>query len=165
VIEVNTRQQTVLIDKAREVLGSLKGKRCAVWGLAFKPDTDDIREAPALHLIHALLAEGASIVAHDPVVQWLPMYSSLSPDLFHIVADPYAAIADVDVLFLVTEWSEYRTIDIERMTDLVGNGVIVDGRNIWAKIDFTGTDVAYLGVGRQSNVKNVREAYAVELAG
>ena len=165
VIEVNTRQQTVLIDKAREVLGSLKGKRCAVWGLAFKPDTDDIREAPALHLIHALLAEGASIVAHDPVVQWLPMYSSLSPDLFHIVADPYAAIADVDVLFLVTEWSEYRTIDVERMTDLVGNGVIVDGRNIWAKIDFTGTDVAYLGVGRQSNVKNVREAYAVELAG
>jgi len=165
VIEVNTRQQTVLIDKAREVLGSLKGKRCAVWGLAFKPDTDDIREAPALHLIHALLAEGASIVAHDPVVQWLPMYSSLSPDLFHIVDDPYAAIADVDVLFLVTEWSEYRTIDVERVTDLVGNGVIVDGRNIWAKIDFTGTDVAYLGVGRQSNVKNVREAYAVELAG
>ncbi len=165
VIEVNTRQQTVLIDKAREVLGSLKGKRCAVWGLAFKPDTDDIREAPALHLIHALLAEGATIVAHDPVVQWLPMYSSLSPDLFHIVDDPYAAIADTDVLFLVTEWSEYRTIDVQRMTDLVGDGVIVDGRNIWAKIDFTGTDVAYLGIGRQSNVEQVRETYAVELAG
>jgi UDPglucose 6-dehydrogenase len=132
------------------LLGSLKGKRCAVWGLAFKPDTDDIREAPALHLIHALLAEGASIVAHDPVVHWLPMYSSLSPDLFHIVDDPYAAIANVDVLFLVTEWSAYRAIDVQRMTDLVGDGVIVDGRNIWAKIDFTGTDVAYLGIGRQS---------------
>jgi UDPglucose 6-dehydrogenase len=93
------------------------------------------------------------------------MYSSLSPDLFHIVDDPYAAIADTDVLFLVTEWSEYRTIDVQRMTDLVGSGIIVDGRNIWSKIDFTGTDVAYLGIGRQSNVEQVRDTYAVELAG
>lgn len=165
VIEVNTRQQTVLIDKARTELGSLKGKRCAVWGLAFKPETDDIREAPALHLIHALLADGATVVAHDPVVQWLPMYSSLTPNLFHIVSNPYTALVDADVLFLVTEWSEYRNINVQHMTDLIGGGVIIDGRNIWAKVDFSQAEVRYLGIGRKSNVESVRETFAVELAG
>lgn len=99
VIEVNDAQQNVLLDKALQQCGSLKGKRCAIWGLSFKPETDDIRDAPALTLIRRLLAEGATVVAHDPLVKWLPMFSSIAPSLFEIVDCQYAAVVDADVLF------------------------------------------------------------------
>lgn len=149
VIEVNELQQNVLLEKAQQIYQSLKGKRCAVWGLAFKPETDDIRDAPSQTLIRKLLAEGASVVAHDPLVSWLPIFSSLPDEIFSIVSDPYLALKGADVLFLVTEWSAFKDLDVARVKLQMNNCVIIDGRNIWAKIKFDDS-INYVGVGRAS---------------
>ncbi|MCX6514260.1 MAG: UDP-glucose/GDP-mannose dehydrogenase family protein [Actinobacteria bacterium] len=151
VIAVNDSQQEVVISKARQLVGSLKGKRCAVWGLSFKPETDDIREAPAVALIHALLAEGATVCAHDPLVKWLPMYSSLPTEIFTITDSPYEATLDSDVLFLMTEWSDYAAIDPLKLANEMREANVVDGRNLWRSVDFSETSVKYVGIGRQSN--------------
>ncbi|NCU81923.1 MAG: UDP-glucose/GDP-mannose dehydrogenase family protein [Acidimicrobiia bacterium] len=151
VIEVNDAQQNVLLDKAMQHFGSLKGKRCAIWGLSFKPETDDIRDAPALTLIRRLLAEGATVVAHDPLVKWLPMFSSIAPNLFEIVDCQYDAVVDADVLFLVTEWKQFRELDADRLVRDMRECLIVDGRNLWHDKDFGAMPVTYLGVGRSSS--------------
>lgn len=150
VIAVNEAQQTVLLKKARQLLGSLHGKRCAIWGLSFKPDTDDIREAPALALIRALVAEGATVVAHDPLVKWLPIYSSLPTEVFTIVETPYEALDEADLLFLVTEWSHYAQLDFQQVQERMRYARIIDGRNLWRKNDFSQTNIQYVGVGRSS---------------
>jgi UDPglucose 6-dehydrogenase len=151
VIAVNDSQQEVVISKARQLVGSLKGKRCAVWGLSFKPETDDIREAPAVALIHALLAEGATVCAHDPLVKWLPMYSSLPAEIFTITDTPYEATLESDVLFLMTEWSEYAALDPQKLANEMSAANVVDGRNLWRSVDFSQTSVKYVGIGRHSN--------------
>jgi UDPglucose 6-dehydrogenase len=150
VIDVNDKQQHVMIEKAKQVLGSLKGKRCAVWGLSFKPETDDIRDAPSLALIRTLLAEGATVVAHDPMVDWLPMFSSLPPEIFTIVENQNDAFVGADILFLVTEWKQFRDLDASLLIASMNNPVIVDGRNLWHDHDFTSTSVKYVGIGRNS---------------
>jgi UDPglucose 6-dehydrogenase len=155
VIDVNDKQQHVMIEKAKQVLGSLKGKRCAVWGLSFKPETDDIRDAPSLALIRTLLAEGATVVAHDPMVDWLPMFSSLPPELFAIVENQNDALVGADILFLVTEWKQFRDLDASLLIASMNNPVIVDGRNLWHDHDFASTSVKYVGIGRHSsNIRN-----------
>jgi UDPglucose 6-dehydrogenase len=150
VIDVNDKQQHVMIEKAKQVLGSLKGKRCAVWGLSFKPETDDIRDAPSLSLIRTLLAEGATVVAHDPMVDWLPMFSSLPPELFAIIENQNDALVGADILFLVTEWKQFRDLDVSILIASMNNPVIVDGRNLWHDHDFASTSVKYVGIGRNS---------------
>lgn len=150
VIEVNEAQQNVLLDKAIQHFGSLKGKRCAIWGLSFKPETDDIRDAPALTLIRRLLAEGATVVAHDPLVSWLPMFSSIAQNLFEIVDCQYDAVVDADVLFLVTEWKQFRELDIDRLVRNMREFLIIDGRNLWHDQDFSATPITYMGIGRSS---------------
>jgi len=151
VIDVNDQQQHVMIEKAKQVLGSLKGKRCAVWGLSFKPETDDIRDAPSLALIRTLLAEGATVVAHDPMVDWLPMFSSLPSELFAIVENQNDALVGADILFLVTEWKQFRDLDVSHLIANMNKPVIIDGRNIWHDHDFTSTSVKYVGIGRHSS--------------
>jgi UDPglucose 6-dehydrogenase len=151
VIDVNDQQQHIMIDKAKQVLGSLKGKRCAVWGLSFKPETDDIRDAPSLALIRTLLAEGATVVAHDPMVDWLPMFSSLPPEIFTIVENKNDALVEADILFLVTEWKQFRDLDASLLIANMNNPVIIDGRNLWHDHDFTATSVKYVGIGRHSS--------------
>jgi UDPglucose 6-dehydrogenase len=151
VIDVNDQQQHVMIEKAKQVLGSLKGKRCAVWGLSFKPETDDIRDAPSLVLIRTLLAEGATVIAHDPMVDWLPMFSSLPPEIFAIVENKNDALVEADILFLVTEWKQFRDLDTSLLIANMNNPVIIDGRNLWHDHDFTSTSVKYVGIGRNSS--------------
>ena len=163
VIEVNDAQQNVLLDKAMQQFGSLKGKRCAIWGLSFKPETDDIRDAPALTLIRRLLAEGASVVAHDPLVTWLPMFSSITPNLFEIVDCQYDAVVDADVLFLVTEWKQFRDLDIDRLVRNMRESLIIDGRNLWHELDFSDTAITYIGIGRSSQHSPVETAELSEL--
>ncbi len=165
VISVNDAQQSVLLEKAKYSIGSLKGKRCAVWGLAFKPDTDDVREAPAVALIHSLIAEGATVVAHDPLVSWLSMYSSLPTEIFSIVDSPYAAVVGADVLFLVTEWEQFRNLDVSQLIEKMQNPLIIDGRNLWSNIDFTQTEATYIGIGRHSLIANKTSASVQLLAG
>ena len=165
VISVNAAQQSVLLEKAKYAIGSLKGKRCAVWGLSFKPDTDDVREAPAVALIHSLIAEGATVVAHDPLVSWLSMYSSLPTEIFSIVDSPYEAVVGADVLFLVTEWEQFRNLDVSQLVEKMQNPVIIDGRNLWSNIDFSQTEAKYIGIGRHSLTTNKASASVQLLAG
>jgi len=143
---VNERQKRLLFDLAVKRLGSLSGKRCAVWGLAFKPKTDDLREAPSLTLVQLLAGAGAEVVCHDPVAAHVA--APLLGSHVRLAEEPYAAAEGADALFLVTEWSEFRTPDYGRLARAMRGRALFDGRNVWdpAKARAAGFD--YVGVGR-----------------
>src|SRR3954471_22464332 len=148
---VNDRQKRLLAQKARAHFaaeGGLRGRRLAVWGLAFKPKTDDIRAAPALALIEELLAEGALVTAHDPVALE-PARRQLG-DRVQFAANPYAAVQGAEGLFLVTEWNEFRQPDFARVKQLMAKPVVFDGRNIWNPQRLADLGFTYYGVGRRS---------------
>ena len=123
------RQKTRLITKMEKHFGSLKGKRIAVWGLAFKPKTDDMREAPAVPLIQGLLAAGASVHAYDP--EAMKVARGIFGSKVHFAENNYAALTGADALAIVTEWNEFREPDYARMRKLMRTPVIFDGRNIY----------------------------------
>ena len=114
-------------------------------------------------MIRRLLAEGASVVAHDPLVTWLPMFSSIAPNLFDIVDCPYYAVVDADVLFLVTEWKQFRDLDVDRLVRNMRECLIIDGRNLWHELDFSNTPITYKGIGRSSQHSPVETAEVSEL--
>ncbi len=143
---VNERQKRLLFDKATRQFGSLAGKRFGVWGLAFKPKTDDMREAPALTLIQLLTGAGAEVAAHDPVAA--EVASRLIGSHVKLVAEPYAAAEGADGLFLVTEWNEFRSPDFERLKRLMRGSALFDGRNIWDAAKARAAGFTYHGVGR-----------------
>jgi UDPglucose 6-dehydrogenase len=143
---VNERQKRLLFDKARKAFGSLAGKRFGMWGLAFKPKTDDMREAPALTLIQLLTGAGAEVAAHDPVAA--EVASRLVGSHVKLVGEPYAAAEGADALFLVTEWNEFRSPDFERLKRLMRGSVLFDGRNVWDAAKARAAGFTYHGVGR-----------------
>jgi UDPglucose 6-dehydrogenase len=143
---VNERQKRLLFDKATKQFGSLAGKRFGVWGLAFKPKTDDMREAPALTLIQLLTGAGAEVAAHDPVAA--EVASRLIGPHVKLVEEPYAAAEGADALFLVTEWNEFRSPDFERLKRLMRGSVLFDGRNVWDAAKARAAGFTYHGVGR-----------------
>ena len=145
---VNDRQKDVLFTKLTRRLGDLAGKRVALWGLAFKPRTDDVREAPALRLIAQLLAVGAEVRAHDPAAR--DTAREALGEMAHqviFVDRPYDATVGADALVLVTEWQEYRSPDFERLRAQMRQRVLLDGRNIWAALDPEGHGFVYEGIG------------------
>ncbi|MFM6915089.1 MAG: UDP-glucose dehydrogenase family protein, partial [Aquirufa sp.] len=130
VMQVNESQKTKLIPPlAKHFKGDLAGKKIAMWGLAFKPYTDDIREAPALYNIDALLELGASVSAYDP--EAMGHVKQLMGDKITFTKNPYEALEDADALLIVTEWPQFRTPDFDRMDSLLKNKVIFDGRNLY----------------------------------
>jgi UDPglucose 6-dehydrogenase len=143
---VNERQKRMLVEKALKHFGSLQGKTLGVWGLAFKPKTDDMREAPSITIIEGLIGNGATVKAHDPVA------TEVAAALFHgrvkLVEEPYAAAEGADALFLVTEWNEFRQPDFGRLRSIMRTPVIFDGRNIWDAAKLRGLGFTYYGVGR-----------------
>ncbi|HET7786501.1 MAG TPA: UDP-glucose/GDP-mannose dehydrogenase family protein [Myxococcales bacterium] len=145
---VNDRQKRLLAQKAKQHFGAgnLRGKKFAVWGLAFKPKTDDLRQAPALALIEELLADGAQISAHDPVA--MENARRLLGDRIQFVQSPYAAAQGADALFLVTEWNEFRQPDFSRIRTSMKQPVVFDGRNIWNGARMRELGFTYYGVGR-----------------
>ena len=145
---VNDRQKRLLAQKAKAHFGQggLRGKKFGVWGLAFKPKTDDLRQAPALALIEELLAEGGLVTAHDPVAN--EGGRRHFGDRVQFVQNPYAAAADADALFLVTEWNEFRQPDFARIKAAMKQKVIFDGRNIWNPAKLRDLGFTYYGVGR-----------------
>ncbi len=143
---VNERQKRALVEKALKHFGSLQGKTFGVWGLAFKPKTDDMREAPAIAVIEGLIGNGARVKAHDPVAAGVA--SSIFQGRVELVADPYAAAEGSDALFLVTEWNEFRQPDFERLKRVMRQPVLFDGRNIWDKEKVRSLGFAYEGIGR-----------------
>jgi len=144
---VNDRQKRLLAQKAKvHFAGALRGKKVGVWGLAFKPKTDDLRAAPSLALIDELLAEGVLVTAHDPVA--IENARRLLGDRVHFVQNPYAAVEDADALFLVTEWNEFRQPDFARIKSAMKQPVLFDGRNVWNAKRVREMGFTYYGVGR-----------------
>ena len=144
---VNDDQKHRLFAKLSELLGSdLPGARIAVWGLAFKPNTDDIREAPALTLIERLLAEGATVAAHDPVA--MDEGRRLLGTRIEFAASSYDALVGADALVVVTDWNEYRHPDFARIKRTLKRPVVVDGRNLYAIEKMRALGFAYASMGR-----------------
>lgn len=145
----NERQKTILAGKVKAALGgNLKGRRIAVWGLAFKAGTDDMREAPALTLIDALLRDGASICAHDPAA--LEHARGLLGNRIDYAETNYEALTGADALVVVTDWNEYRHPDFERVKRTLKQPVIVDGRNLYDVEKMRELGVRYHSIGRPS---------------
>jgi UDPglucose 6-dehydrogenase len=145
---VNARQKKILGRKIVEHFGgSLGGKTIAVWGLSFKPQTDDIRESPALTLIDDLLAAGAKVQAHDP--QAMENVKAIYGDRVRFADGMYGAVEGADALALVTEWHEYRTPDFQRMKGGMRTRSLFDGRNMWIPDELREMGFFYTGIGRQ----------------
>jgi UDPglucose 6-dehydrogenase len=148
VMEVNEHQKLHLMPKIKAYFnGNLKGKHFALWGLAFKPNTDDIREAPALYLIDALLAAGASVTAFDP--EAMNNVKQVVGDTIGYADGQYEALEGADALVIATEWSEFRTPDFTKMTALLRNKVIFDGRNLFDLGQMDTLGYRYESVGRR----------------
>ena len=144
---VNEKQKLRLLEKLRAHFGSLKGKRIAVWGLAFKPRNDDMREAPAVPLITGLLAEGASVHAYDP--EAMTVAKSIFGSKIQYAENGYAALTGADALALVTEWNEFREPDYARMRKLMRQPNIFDGRNIYNPEQMRAQGFTYTSIGRK----------------
>jgi UDPglucose 6-dehydrogenase len=145
--DVNDAQKQVMFAKIRSHFGdTLSGKTLAVWGLAFKPRTDDIREAPALTLIDALLAAGVKVRVHDP--EAMANVREIYGDKIHYADRPYGALEGADGLAIVTEWPEFRNPDFEVMKRLLTGRVIFDGRNVYEPRQMEALGFAYYGIGR-----------------
>lgn len=147
VMTVNEDQKTVLFPKMKNFFrGDLKGKKIALWGLAFKPDTDDIREAPALYMIDALANEGAVITAYDP--EAMENVKGLIGDKINYSNDEYEALKDADALLICTEWGIFRNPDFDKMAALLKDKVIFDGRNLFDVEEMNERGFYYSSIGR-----------------
>ncbi|HLT26481.1 MAG TPA: UDP-glucose/GDP-mannose dehydrogenase family protein [Zeimonas sp.] len=148
-LEVNERQKRVLFAKALDVFdGTLRGLHAAVWGLAFKPDTDDIREAPSRVLIESLLAEGMTVTGYDPEAADNMRAALAQHAGFRTADDPYRAVEGADVLFVVTEWREFRSPDFRRLRERMRRAVLIDGRNLYEPAMVRGAGFRYESIGR-----------------
>jgi UDPglucose 6-dehydrogenase len=147
VMTVNEKQKTTIVEKIKSFYNNqIEGKKFALWGLAFKPDTDDIREAPALYIIRELLAAGAKISAFDP--EAMPNVKKLLGDKIEFTNDQYEALQGSDALIIATEWSVFRTPDFEKMNGLMKSKVIFDGRNLYDLQRMNDLGYYYNSVGR-----------------
>ena len=145
-VEVNQRQRLIGIEKLQQVLKILKGKTVGLLGLTFKPDTDDMRDAPALDLIEHLNRLGAKIKAYDPIVS----QSGISHGLSNVIveADPELLADGCDALLLVTDWQQFLSLDYKKMAELMHNPVMIDGRNFLDREKLQEAGFYYVGVGR-----------------
>jgi UDPglucose 6-dehydrogenase len=144
---VNRRQQGVLARKLKQdhFDGDLRGKRIGVWGIAFKPGTDDLRDGPALPLIEALLSEGAEVRAHDPAA--MDNAREYFGDRISLFEDAYQVAEGADALVLVTEWREYQNPDFGKLKSLMRRPLLLDGRNIWSGYGLREQGLIYDGIG------------------
>ncbi len=147
VMEVNRLQKQFFIGKVEAFFSSnLKGKHFAIWGLAFKPNTDDIREAPALEVINHLLMRGATVAAYDP--EAMGNVKSIYGEQIILASSPYDALTGADALIVCTEWNEFRTPDFERIGSLMRERVLFDGRNLYDALKMSEMCSHYESIGR-----------------
>jgi UDPglucose 6-dehydrogenase len=144
--DVNQAQKNVLVEKIQKHFGSLKGKTIAVWGLAFKPRTDDMREAPAITIINSLLKAGAKVQAFDP--EATETAKRVLGNKITYVKKSYDALTGADALALVTEWNEFREPDYARMKKLMRQPIVFDGRNIYSPAQMKAQGFTYFSIGR-----------------
>ncbi len=141
----NVTQRLQIVEKLRDGLDGLGGKRIALFGLAYKPNTDDVREAPSVTIVQSLLDEGASVVAVDPVVKHLPEIPALPT-----AADPYDAVTGADAMVLITEWKDFGTIDLATVARLMRGDLLVDGRNWLDPERVVSAGLRYIAMGRRA---------------
>jgi UDPglucose 6-dehydrogenase len=148
VMDVNENQKTRLIPQIKKYFkNELKGKTIAIWGLAFKPHTDDIREAPALYNIEALLKEGVVLQVHDP--EGMENVKKVVGDKVTYCETPYDAAQGADAIFIATEWPEFRTPDFDRLSGILKNKLIFDGRNLYDLTVMKELGYSYYSIGRE----------------
>jgi UDPglucose 6-dehydrogenase len=148
VMNVNENQKTVLFPKMKNFFkGDLTGKKIALWGLAFKPDTDDIREAPALYMIDELVAAGATITAFDP--EAMPNVQRLIGDKITYGTDEYSILVGADALLICTEWGVFRNPDFTKIKSLLNDAVVFDGRNLFDLDEMSEKGFFYSSIGRK----------------
>jgi len=148
VMDINDDRRRVLVEKIRDGVGEFDGKVIGVLGLTFKPNTDDLREAPALDIAERLLKAGAKVRAYDPV--GMPGAAKLMPAV-EMAEDPYALAEGSDALVICTEWNEFKQLDLQRIKDLLRSPVVIDGRNIYEPQEMRQLGFTYLAVGRGYN--------------
>jgi UDPglucose 6-dehydrogenase len=149
VMNVNEKQKNIIVEKIREFYNNdLKGKKIAVWGLAFKPDTDDIREAPALQIISELLKEGANISAYDP--EAMNNVRKFFGDKIELCKDQYDVLNNADALLIATEWTVFRSPDFNKMMALMKSKTLFDGRNLYELNVMRDLGFYYSSIGRET---------------
>lgn len=147
-MSVNEKQKFVLFHKLKRYFNNeLKGKKIGVWGLAFKPNTDDVREAPALYIIDALIKEGAELAVFDP--EATENVKKHFGDKINYCENAYDVAKDADALVIITEWSEFRNPDFDRLSILLKNKVIFDGRNVYDLEQMSDAGYYYESIGRE----------------
>ncbi len=148
VMDVNDTQKTLMVEKMRKYFkGEIKGKKIVIWGLAFKPETDDIREAPALYMIEELLKEGAVLSVFDP--EAMEHVRKIQGERISYGENQYDILQDADALMIITEWSVFRTPDFDRMSSLMKSNVIFDGRNLYDLQKMIDCGYYYNSIGRK----------------
>jgi UDPglucose 6-dehydrogenase len=145
VLDINHDQRRQVIHKLRELLGTLDEKEIGVLGLAFKPNTDDMREAPSVEIIHLLQSEGARVRAYDPVAM---VHAPLYLQEVTVCQDAYQVANGADAVVIVTEWNEFKHLSLPRLKELMRKPVIVDGRNIYDPEGMKALGFVYRGMGR-----------------
>ncbi len=152
VIRVNDRQKTILLPKILDHFNNdIAGKKLAIWGLAFKPETDDIREAPAVYLIEELLKRGAKLAVYDP--EAMPNIEKRFGDALDYKKTMYDTIENNEALVICTEWSIFRTPDYQKLRKLLINPLIFDGRNLYNVKDMQSEGFTYISIGRKKTNK------------
>ena len=145
--DVNFNQKKVLLPKIDDHFGSIEGKTVAIWGLAFKPNTDDIREAPALEIIDALLERGANVRCYDP--EAMPNVQQVLGDTIDYSEKMYDTLEGADFLVIATEWPEFRTPDFDKIGALLKEKLIFDGRNVFEMDSMRKHGFTYYSIGRK----------------
>jgi UDPglucose 6-dehydrogenase len=145
VMEINTHQRKRAVTKVREILGGFRGKAISVWGLTFKPNTDDLRDAPSVSVIRMLVNEGATVRAYDPVA--MDRAREILPHIVYCDS-PYSAAEDADAVILITEWNEFKQLDMVRVRDSMRQPILLDGRNVYDPQQMRELGFIYRGMGR-----------------
>lgn len=151
VMEINRDQRRLVVQKLRELLGTLRGKRIGLLGLAFKPNTDDMRDAPSVEIANMMIREGAEVKGYDPVA--MPVAERTAPEI-QLVKTPYEAAEGVDALVLLTEWNEFKHLDLARIRAAMRTPVFIDGRNVYEPGNMREAGFLYRGIGRGYNHGN-----------
>jgi UDPglucose 6-dehydrogenase len=159
VMEINDDRRPMAVDHLKDMLGDLNGKTIGLLGLSFKPNTDDMRDAPAISLSEMLIAAGARVHAYDPVA--MEIAGPLMPSV-EMHNDPYSMAQGCDALMVVTEWNEFKQLDLEKIKGLMRSPAVFDGRNLYDPDSMAKLGFQYRGVGRGYNSSRVLDSQRAE---